>query len=55
LARFIDRVVVLPVGRGVRKPVGQRVEVYLVGSEQPLKWEPAERLTDADLAKLASG
>jgi hypothetical protein len=55
LARFIDHVLVLAVGRGVRKPVGQRVQVYLVGSEEPVEWEPVEPLTHEDLAKLAFG
>jgi DNA invertase Pin-like site-specific DNA recombinase len=33
LARFIDRVVVRPVGVGRRVPVADRVEVYFVGAE----------------------
>jgi DNA invertase Pin-like site-specific DNA recombinase len=34
-ARYIDRILVRPVGRGKRVPVGRRVEVYFVGSEKP--------------------
>jgi hypothetical protein len=32
-AKFIDRIVVKPVGRGRRVPVSERVDVYFVGSE----------------------
>ena len=34
-ARYIDRILVKPVGRGRRVPIGARVEVYWVGSETP--------------------
>lgn len=34
-SRFISKVVVKPVGRGRRVPVGERTDVYLVGSEEP--------------------
>ncbi len=34
-ARFVDRVVVRPVGRGKRVPFYERLEVYWVGAEDP--------------------
>ena len=34
-ARFIEKIVVKPIGRGRRVPVSERVEVWWVGSEQP--------------------
>jgi site-specific DNA recombinase len=34
-ARFIDRIVVKPVGRGRRVPVAERTEIYFIGSETP--------------------
>lgn len=34
-ARFIDRIVVKPVGRGRVVPTGERVDVYFVGAEKP--------------------
>jgi DNA invertase Pin-like site-specific DNA recombinase len=34
-ARYIHRVLVKPVGRGKRVPIGERVEVYFVGSDEP--------------------
>jgi DNA invertase Pin-like site-specific DNA recombinase len=36
IARFIDRVVVKPVGRGKRVPVSERAELWLVGAETAL-------------------
>jgi DNA invertase Pin-like site-specific DNA recombinase len=35
LARFINRIVVLPVGSGQRVPVAERIELYWVGAEIP--------------------
>ena len=35
LARFVDRVVVKPCGRGKRLPVAERADVYFIGAEQP--------------------
>jgi hypothetical protein len=34
-AKFIDRIVVKPVGRGRKVPVSERVEVYWTGSDTP--------------------
>jgi hypothetical protein len=34
-ARFIEKIVVKPIGRGRRVPVSERVEVWWVGSEEP--------------------
>jgi DNA invertase Pin-like site-specific DNA recombinase len=36
LGRFIDRVIVKPVGRGKRVPVAERAELWLVGAETAL-------------------
>jgi DNA invertase Pin-like site-specific DNA recombinase len=33
-ARFIDRIVVKPVGRGKRVPIGERVDIWFVGAEE---------------------
>jgi DNA invertase Pin-like site-specific DNA recombinase len=38
-ARFVARVVVRPVGRGRRVPVGERAEVFLVGAEEAVDVE----------------
>jgi hypothetical protein len=34
-ARFIEKIVVKPIGSGRRAPVSERVEVWWVGSEEP--------------------
>jgi DNA invertase Pin-like site-specific DNA recombinase len=53
-ARFIDRVVVLPVGKGVRKPVGTRVEVWWVGADGAAEYvEPTSAVPVAPENPLA--
>jgi DNA invertase Pin-like site-specific DNA recombinase len=38
VARFVDRIVVKPIGRGRRVPVGERVDVFFVGAEEPVTY-----------------
>lgn len=38
LRRFVDRIVVKPVGRGRRVPVGDRVDVWFIGAETPVTY-----------------
>jgi DNA invertase Pin-like site-specific DNA recombinase len=48
LARFVDRVIVKPCGRGKRVPTVERAEVYFIGSETPASpLEPAVNLEEA--------
>jgi site-specific DNA recombinase len=51
LARFVDRVVVHPVGRGRRVPAADRTSVYFIGAEAP--WAPPVDEA-ADLGALAA-
>lgn len=60
-SRFIDRIVVWPVGRGRRVPVEERASIYLVGAEEPLKIErvpvaeyPGGPLTEKTTIQLAA-
>jgi hypothetical protein len=53
LARFIDHVVVKPVGRGRRVPVGERVDVFFIGAEHQAAAPPAPNAET--LAALAAG
>jgi DNA invertase Pin-like site-specific DNA recombinase len=52
-AQFIDRVVVRPVGQGRRAPVAERVEVYLLGAEEPWTEPEGDPETMAILASAA--
>jgi hypothetical protein len=52
-ARFLDRIVVLPVGRGRRVPVGQRAEIWFVGAAEAWDGPEVEQtVTDEQMAAL---
>ena len=52
-AQFIDRVLVRPVGHGKRAHVGERVEVYFLGAEEPWREPEGDPETMALLATAA--
>ena len=52
-AQFIDRVLVRPVGHGKRAPVGERVEVYFLGAEEPWREPEGDPETMALLSTAA--
>jgi DNA invertase Pin-like site-specific DNA recombinase len=52
-ARFIQRIVVQPVGRGRRVPVEDRVEVYYTGAEEPADLSLAIAQGDAAVPAVA--